>query len=486
MLPSKYSDEGLSAGDQKKFITTKKTRLQNGESMEWRIKQLVEELQIQNNIQPRGAADPPQRQGSNQDGDIVMIGSDDYAEVESIAEAVESNRRNSSTTESDRGLEMLSSEFFGRAPPTKVSQKTIFLVIDTNFIVSHLDILDGLVKLYHDYKESYQLVIPRTTIQELDGLKTSKKHELSQGVVSTKSISMLARWANEWCYKNLADSNPLMKIQKFDERLDFNTKKDDAILDCGLYLQKQFPNHLVILLSNDKNFCVKLLAEGILTISYRPKMSAKLIADRITQENLNRGNGLNFPLENGASDKIGDLDIDQLGNNEDAMEMEMEIETPTRDEHARSKTVEKTLHLHLININNNFEQGVEIIYSEIQTLLISLVDKTMKEEYAEDLQLLGFKKPQKMSQVLEAIVEYWIPVFHSKIHALNFLEEFGKKYPSSRLKITLVPSNVNDLTRFTKFWSLVLKELYRYKSGKDIDALAKLIERWENILHQMQ
>ena len=45
-----------------------------------------------------------------------------------------------------------------------------------------------------------------------------------------------------------------------------------------VYISKNHPNSLTIILSNDKNLCSKALMNELLTVSFRPNMSGELIA----------------------------------------------------------------------------------------------------------------------------------------------------------------------------------------------------------------
>ncbi|GME77359.1 unnamed protein product [Ambrosiozyma monospora] len=155
------------------------------------------------------------------------------------------------------------------------NSKTIFLVIDTNFIISHLHLLDDLHKLSTRYKQVYQIIIPITVVSELDGLKCS----------TSQSLKRRAIMAIDWCYAFLHNSDPIVKGQKLTQKFDQNVNADNAILDCCLYFKKNNPGHMVVLMSNDKNLSVKALTNELLTISHRPQMTAKLICDTIVKEN---------------------------------------------------------------------------------------------------------------------------------------------------------------------------------------------------------
>lgn len=445
-LPSKYSDEGLSENDSKKIITTGIRRVSNGAKSDFKVNILL----------PTIVPSEPQ-QLERDDDDITMVGTEDFDEVDHITRLVTTERLG---YEMDKDTPISILDDSNSSPP---SQKLIFLVIDTNFILSHLDILDKMLKLYVRNGSSYQLIIPRTTIQELDGLKNNNK--VPDGIISDQSISQLARSANDWCYRNLASSNPLIRGQKFNERLDHSTKKDESILDCCLYFQQKFPKHLVILLSNDKNFCVKLLTNGVLTISYREGMNADLIVRTIIQENINRGNSLK------TNDQVEDFE---------KMEVEQEVvATPTAND----------IKLKFLIQVQNFDEGCSIIYDEVLRLVISLVDKVMLEEYGDDLDMINYETPSSYKQVFELIIEQWVLVFKRRIASVNFKLRFSQG--NNRLNLASItefidlPIGPHSLQAFLSFWEDILTDLYLKKSERDKEALKIFSNRWNNILSQI-
>lgn len=280
-LPSKYAPGGISTRDSRRTLTLGRNKNKAAEYTERRISQRVN----------TAIAD--------HDGDIEMIAIDDDYEVNAISQYVRSSRDGNdydmywenqpSKTSSTKphisddlnhrdqlGFKMHMRLISPLTPPPA----TLFLVVDTNFIISHLDIVNQLLRLAPSY--GLKIIIPITVMKELDGLKNSTKTDLGE------SIGKLARWANNWIYLMLAESNQSVRGQKLTEKLDSNTYQDDLILDCCLYIQKHNKKSIVVLLSNDKNFCLKALANDILTVSYRKSMSAELIATTVYSEAVER------------------------------------------------------------------------------------------------------------------------------------------------------------------------------------------------------
>ncbi|OWB81862.1 hypothetical protein B5S33_g482 [[Candida] boidinii] len=314
-LPSIYSDHGLSASDQKKVITTSpiKNRYTNSYDDEYRVKNSTKTNKPRKEVnssnrsnEVKGISEEYHHHPSE---DIEMIDIDNLDTVTAISKLISDQRQTvvEDLTDGDynstynkisrqsgsRHRKSMSSaspsppaETFTSSLPSikSLSKKLIYLVVDTNFIISHLSLLVELRSLHDKYDNIFRIVIPKTVIDELDGLKNVQSStEYIKG--THYSLASLSRSAIDWIFKNLQKSDEIVKGQKLSERLDRSSVKDDAILDCCLYLKSKNPNNLIILLSNDKNFCIKALTNDILTISFQENMTAKLIADTIVQEN---------------------------------------------------------------------------------------------------------------------------------------------------------------------------------------------------------
>lgn len=117
------------------------------------------------------------------------------------------------------------------------AEPSAFLVVDTNFLVSNLTLVQS-VQAWHS-KFQHVIVIPWTVIQErtffyvitltaVDGLKNSKR---TQG---GKSISGLAREAIRWAQDSLHSNNGSVVGQRKDETADDSAVDDDAILACSM------------------------------------------------------------------------------------------------------------------------------------------------------------------------------------------------------------------------------------------------------------
>lgn len=153
------------------------------------------------------------------------------------------------------------------------------LVIDTNFILTNLDIVDELKNLAEKF--NHIVVVPWIVIQELDGLKGQKKIEHNEAGLQT--LGFLARKATEWIFQSLAARDSRIVGQKINQRLDSTLKGDDSILDCCLFFQQEYLL-LTVILSNDRNLCNKSLMHNIKTVTYRKGLSANEIAHVVARE----------------------------------------------------------------------------------------------------------------------------------------------------------------------------------------------------------
>lgn len=442
-LPSKYSDAGLSKQDQQRILTVGSPRqnrpigaIKIEERVSDALVHLTENSDSLNRDDVHYAHDP--------EGDIPMIGMDDEQEVQIVSDFV-TERRN------EAGFVSLSSKPIPELDdnPEVLQSRDIMMVIDTNFIISHLDIVDDLSKLYKKYH--HRIVIPVTVIQELDGLKLS--HKRPKDVISDITVGHLARWANDWIYRMLAARDSSVRAQKLRESIDKESTKDDAILDCCLYF-KERTGSMVVLLSNDKNLCMKALANEILTVSYTKGMTAKLIAEKSFQENMEyeaaHPHSSNVPvIENGGED----------------IDMSDKEESQTTESIDREATIP-------------FGDASDLVFSEIQKVVLEALDAVMYAEYEDDVELIGYDKSKVLTlgDALKVISQYWISVFTEYFKKSSFKPSKGN---DNRYKYK--PLTKEELEDFIRYWSGILTALYVKRDEVQNSALDKIIERWECI-----
>lgn len=428
MLPSKYALGGLSSEQSSKTVTVGRRRPVKP------VNYVLKTIESRVNL----AADKSSE-------DIEMVPMDDFLEVEAISDYVVHRRNQGLTSDEVMDLDLEDAH----VSPSALDYA--YLVVDTNFLLSHLNILDDLKKTGLKYK--LKVVVPMAAIKELDGLKKSTRIADLDGELSGKSVGHLARWANDWIYAALATNSDSVVGQKMSQVIDKFATQDDAILDCCLFYQKTYPSSLVVLLSNDKNLCMKALTNEVLTVSYRPKMTAKLIGEMVLNENQRRNVQLpRLPI---------DL-LDQL--------------------HNHSQTPEPVA----MELNNHVKADQDIkniILSEIQKLTIGAVDKCMRTAYGDDLDLIrDYERSniRNLNDVLRVLELFWLPVFSSYLKRSKI--SFQKSRVQENTKFAEVPHNQADLIAFVGFWLEILKRIYEKEMNQtENNALAQLTQRWRNL-----
>lgn len=329
--------------------------------------------------------------------------------------------------------------------------KIAYLVVDTNFILSHLTLLDDLEKLLHGkYKGLYQIVIPKQVVHELDGLKEAKKV-----VDSTFSISKLARNVINWCYTHFHESIPTVTGQRLHERVDKNAEKDNAILDCCLYFQnmENGGGNLVILMSDDKNLCVKSLVNNVLTVSYRQGMTAEMIAENVVNE-LN----LNYQYDQQPKQQQVNADYHDDVMDEDDLYAEHEREV-------QSAPIET-------------KDPIETIYSQVTMLVLESISYAVRYIYEDETYMVDYKESE-MKDLKDAgkfIIRYSFSIFGDfftrRTSPINTLEKNFSKY-------TKMPDkDVGEVKDFITFWADFLDGIYNTRSDEQKEALSQIKGNW--------
>jgi rRNA-processing protein FCF1 len=341
-----------------------------------------------------------------------------------------------------------------------------YLVVDTNFILSHLDIITELEGMATEF--GLKIIIPITVIRELDGLKSSSKtFNESSGSTRTVSLGFLARKAIEWIYSSLAENSTVVKGQKLTEKNDSSLVQDDSILDCCLYFQNHKANVLVILLSDDKNLCLKALTNDIKTVSFRKGITGQLIAKVIHDENVHIF---------GVVDKV-----------EKVVTKPVQHKKP---EHLKPSTewIKATENTNGIT---DIDNASSTVFREIQAITISAINHSMEKVYGEDLDLVrdydhpSVKSLQRCSEVL---IRFWFPVFQEFFQKLpQRFVPFEETNPGQRTSpkhplFTETPTNLEELAAFVEFWSTTLTAIYSSVMDKtQNEALIHLINRWNKL-----
>ncbi|GEQ67171.1 hypothetical protein JCM33374_g834 [Metschnikowia sp. JCM 33374] len=364
--------------------------------------------------------------------DVEMMPMDDMEEAQLISDMVTSSRIENNFDMSD---DMDLDKHILQTTTVSLQGNISYLIIDTNFILSQLQILDELKNIGEKY--GLVIVIPIQVVRELDGLKSSK------GRISNdlQDISILARTANDWIFSCLAQRCPTVKGQARGERLDKFTTKDDAILDCCLYYKSEYKHTLQILFSNDKNLCSKALMNEVLTISYQKGMSSQLIAEKIYEENMMR---------------FGYIDPSSVAN--------VEVEVPNQ------------------GYGGSPEQICQRVYSEVQTVAVHVVSLCMLSEYGDDIELIREYDQDSILTLDDAVmvmIRFWFPVFSDGMKGCEPFDENGsRKVP----KMVDVPRSSLELMNFVDFWGKLFVRLYENnKKLQGIESIQQHASRWHEL-----
>lgn len=365
------------------------------------------------------------------DGDVPMLEMEDEDEILLVSNIL-SQRRCSISEDAGSSISREALDFKVPAMmPTKV--KSVF-VADTNFLISHLSTLEDLRKLASSFH--HQIVIPNAAIRELDGLKNSSK--ILQVDDNTEAIGFLARLANDWIYRHFANMDSGVMGQKLRQTINPNCIKDDAILDCCLFFKEKL-NCFVILLSNDKNLCMKALTEGLLTVSFRNGMTAELIASITHNENLN----LYGPRPG--------LDEPMMGT----------------EEHCEI----------------NFTDVAAKIYEEVTAAVIEAVCYILGDEYGDDIDLIGFQRSSlhDLKSVTKCIDRFWVSVFAEYFRGFKIKKNDWRDFPAA---LTTIPTDIGCLKSLVKFWEEILNILYLKRCQTDVDNMHNMIQQWTGLIHE--
>ncbi|CAK7903277.1 transcriptional protein Swt1p [[Candida] anglica] len=459
-LPSKYAPEGLSSHQQRQTLTVGTSR--PPKPISYTVRRI--ENRIESALQ--------RSQTDNED--VEMVGMADSSEIEVITHYVREQRSDTRFQEDQMAVDM--SEYFADTLNAAVhSEASAYLVVDTNFILSHLDIISELARLAHKYK--FRLIIPITVVQELDGLKKSSRMETpAYGAISGRSISHLARWANDWIYTQLAQNSKSVRGQAKAERLDINTIQDDSILDCCLYFQKLHNRSLVILMSNDKNFCAKAMTNSVLTVSYRPNMTAELISLMVYKEMTERfpptddmpTNHPSFQPHSCDQQNIPPQRID-VGS--------QQYSTAPQFQHQNVSISPTKIPIERGPVSSNsFHEIASTIFREVQAIVTNAIKRCMVIGYGEDIDIIQNYSAEKVTSL------------HECSHVLvRFKSIVFEKYVGRRWKVdnsfNTTPYDRLEMDRFLNYWLQILQPIYEQEmDSTQQQSLLVLIQRWNNLI----
>ncbi|XP_077188768.1 transcriptional protein SWT1 isoform X2 [Paroedura picta] len=141
----------------------------------------------------------------------------------------------------------------------KLLDMNTLIVIDTNILISHLDLIKSLKNMDIPGIGKFGLVIPWVVLQELDNLKKGRilANVAQKAIPAVHFIHMCLKDPNS---KLWGQSVQLASQQTYGFSMENN---DDRVLQCCLQYQKLYPQAEVVLLTDDKNLCNKALVSEV-------------------------------------------------------------------------------------------------------------------------------------------------------------------------------------------------------------------------------
>lgn len=399
------------------------------------IKELNRELGIEEHS---GYSDEPQVRLETEEGqeNAVYFGDDmmdldNMEDITFVSDLISDHRQQAAETNPSE----LSFEEIEKFPLHTVPIKLTVFVVDTNFIISHLHMLESLRELNSVY--GHQIVIPSMVIQELDGLKNSKKYTKADQS-HEQNLGKLARAANDWIYRNLANLDSAVQGQRIHQRYNYTLTKDDAILDCCLYFENELDN-FVVLLSNDKNLCLRALTERLLTISFRQGMTGELISSKVSEEKRSRFHN-NVPQKE--KKEFVDVPISPGPDDLDAI---------------------------YAGAYNAFRQTV-----------LDRVHQIMVDSYGDELEFIscGGKTLADLREAALLINSHFVSVFSEYFNKTPFRKEDWMHLPNELVNL---PTKVSELKTFISFWSQVLESLYKNSPLHEKNSIKNFTDRWVHV-----
>ncbi|KAL8178137.1 UNVERIFIED_CONTAM: hypothetical protein K2H54_030865 [Gekko kuhli] len=140
-----------------------------------------------------------------------------------------------------------------------LSDMNTLIVIDTNILISHLELIKSLKNTDIPGIGKFGLVIPWVVLQELDNLKKGRilANVAQKAIPAVHFIHMCLKDQDS---KLWGQSVQLASQQTYGVSIENN---DDRVLQCCLQYQKLFPQAEVVLLTDDKNLCNKAIVSEV-------------------------------------------------------------------------------------------------------------------------------------------------------------------------------------------------------------------------------
>ncbi|KAM7011946.1 transcriptional protein SWT1 [Tautogolabrus adspersus] len=316
---------------------------------------------------------------------------------------------------SERRLEVNVMQSYGELtcmeidPPEEVAEsrckqplhQDLFLVLDTNILISHLDYVKEIRSRGLEALGFPVVLIPWVVLQELDSLKRGKGLSGSVAHRATPAISYICN--------TLKSREPGLWGQSMQQAAaisnDLNAENnDDRVLQCCLQYQTLYPECALILCTNDKNLCSKALLSGVKALS-KNDLEVEVVRSR---------HGFN-PLQNiktSTSPRISPQVSSTIMNRSFTVQphrqerAELSVELTEKDYKQRSKEEQdkEQAEWHLTCVSE-LEDCLRVVLSEV-------LEVEMKAAYDDIwLEIVYVKPPWNLQDVLLCLKKHWIAVF---------------------------------------------------------------------------
>ncbi|XP_013413803.1 transcriptional protein SWT1-like [Lingula anatina] len=349
-----------------------------------------------------------------------------------------------------------------RQLPDSVDKAELYMVLDTNILLSHLEFVKEILAHLIPGIGRPVLVIPWVVIQELDYLKDNKKET---------NIKRKAYAAVKFLHESFKMKRPHLIGQTPQEssqdlqgfKIENN---DDRLLQCCLQFRQKYPSSKIVVFSNDTNLCTKCMITGF------PAFNRQGIVEGMQQEN--RGT----PFDTGAA-----VEAEQLGPVNVASPHEVYTVPTTAPSSDKTQNCVEAV----VEPKKKTRQELELELSEdvTQEVMLTLKDslsmvleKEMKEAFGDIWQEVVLRKPPwTLRDILECIDKHWMAVFGMFLNrqlsqVVKQLVQYFKSALGRNPSLNQVKTLMSDSLKFCK--ELRSKSDYEGKLTKTIQRLEQL------------
>ncbi|XP_063057330.1 uncharacterized protein swt1 isoform X2 [Engraulis encrasicolus] len=290
-----------------------------------------------------------------------------------------------------------------------LAQQELIIVLDTNILLSHLDVVKRIRSHGLGALGFPVLLIPWVVLQELDSIKNGKLNS-SVGRRATPAVHYIYT-----CLKNQEQQLWGQSMQQASQALCGLQveNNDDRVLQCCLQYQKLCPKRGLILCTNDKNLCSKAVLSGVRALSkadllqeverLKPGVLSPSAVPTAAQHTA-------CPSWQSEQKDVDRSKMDPKSPQGDSTVEQREAERAREQEREREREREMALARQL-------SECVCLLEDSLQRALSRILEQEMKQAYAELwTEIVMVKPPWSLHDVLQCVSKHWIAVFGSIVH----------------------------------------------------------------------